>query len=363
MKTKDKSLTCPYGSLPETAFWRRAVSALPPAQVNPAGSGPFILTKQHRIATAGSCFAQHIAHYLGRSGYLFWQTEPTPELLGEELGREFGYGLFSARYGNIYTSRQLRQLLLQAYGRFPREEIWRAGERWIDPLRPFIQPEGFASETELRADREQHLAAVRHLFETLDVFVFTLGLTETWLSRTDGTAYPVCPGCGAGVFSEAKYMFHNLTCEEVVEDLREFVRELRAVNPQARVILTVSPVPLVATMAQTHVLLATTYSKAVLRVAAETLARAEEAVTYFPAFEIITGSFNRGAYFGENLRDVRPEGVEHVMRCFFECFAQDSSALAATPAPAAAEGESRARTLGGQVVDVICDEGQLDVER
>ncbi|MFX4975079.1 hypothetical protein ABTB64_19810, partial [Acinetobacter baumannii] len=81
------------------------------------------------------------------------------------------YGVYSARYGNLYTAAQLLQTALRAYGRFvPEEDIWQLPDGgFADPFRPAIQPGGFASEAELRADREQHLAAVRHMFETLDV--------------------------------------------------------------------------------------------------------------------------------------------------------------------------------------------------
>jgi len=41
---------------------------------------------------------------------------------------------------------------------------------------------------------------------------------------------------------------------------------------------------------------------------------------YFPSYEVITGNFNRGRYFEEDLRGVRKEGVEHVMRLFMEYY-------------------------------------------
>src|SRR5206468_1694092 len=63
---------------------------------------------------------------------------------------------------------------------------------------------------------------------------------------------------------------------------------------------------------------ATTYSKSVLRVAADEVVRANPRVSYFPAFEIITGSFNRGSYYADDLRTVTDEGIEHVMRSFFK---------------------------------------------
>ena len=113
-------------------------------------------------------------------------------------------------------------------------------------------------------------------------------------------------------------MFRNHGVEEVTADLSAAIHELRAVNPKLKVILTVSPVPLVATAEDAHVLVATTLSKSVLRVAAGTVAAREPDVAYFPSYEIITGPQARGRYFAEDLRSVTEEGVDRVMALFFE---------------------------------------------
>ena len=51
----------PYGSLPAGASWRRAVAEVLPAEVDPVVAAPFRIGRGDRVATAGSCFAQHIA--------------------------------------------------------------------------------------------------------------------------------------------------------------------------------------------------------------------------------------------------------------------------------------------------------------
>lgn len=270
----------------------------------------------------------------------------------------FGYGLFTARYGNIYTSRQLLQLFQRAYGTFtPRDDAWPEPDGGLtDPFRPQVQPGRFLSAEEYRADRRRHLACVREAFETLDVLVFTLGLTECWVSREDGAAYPLCPGVSGGRFDPARHAFVNLSVADVVADMAAFIGLLRRVNPRARVVLTVSPVPLIATYEDRHVLAATTYSKAVLRVAAEMLARELHGVAYFPSFEIITGGFTRGAYFAEDARSVTEAGVSHVMRCFMRHFTDAGAAEEAAPPPP----EDAHTRYMERLVRVACDEEALD---
>ncbi|SDZ13409.1 GSCFA domain-containing protein [Nitrosomonas sp. Nm33] len=353
-------MTHPYKSLPDSAYWRRAVASVLPANVDPVMTVPFRISPQDRVATAGSCFAQHIARYLRNNGFNFFVTEEAHPLFAREMKERYNYELFTARYGNIYTTRQLLQLFQRAYGRFrPMDDAWYCDDgSIIDPFRPQIQPSGFTSWREYELDRSQHFAAVRRAFEELDIFVFTLGLTECWVSREDGAAYPLCPGVAGGRFDPRRHEFVNFGVDEVTADMLAFIDLLREINPALRVILTVSPVPLIATMEPQHVLVSTTYSKSVLRVAAETVVHARANVAYFPSYEIITGSFSRGKYFGEDCRLVTEEGVSHVMRVFLKHF---TNFVDETKAKVDSDLEAKKYLAEmEQIIQVMCDEEALD---
>jgi hypothetical protein len=354
----------PYKALPAKAFWRRSIAGAEPGSVDPVGRFDLKITRETKVATAGSCFAQHIARHLSTLGFNYFVTEPGHPILSESIRTKNNYGLFSARYGNIYTARQLVQLFKRAYGTFsPREDIWIEEDGTVrDPFRPTSQPGGFISVDEMLMDRQQHLAAVRRMFEGLDVFVFTLGLTECWASAIDGAIFPLCPGVEGGRFDPDRHVFINQTVDDVVVDLTEFVLCLKSVNPRAEIVLTVSPVPLAATAeADAHVLAATTYSKSVLRVAAEMLTKRFGNVRYFPSYEIITGAHARGAYFAEDLRNVTENGVSHVMRLFTQHATNHTSETPAvaeeiqTPAKGAGT-----LSLAEQIIQVECDEALLD---
>ena len=356
----------PYQALPDHCFWRRSIAGVGHADVDPVVHGKFQIERSDRIATAGSCFAQHIARHLQQNGLSYFVTETVHPLVAH-LAADYNYGVFTARYGNIYTTRQLIQTLKRAYGLFEPADLAWPGEagHGIDPFRPRIQPEGFASLDELVEDRRQHFAAIRRAIEQMDVLVFTLGLTETWCHRTDGAAYPLCPGVAGGRFDPSAHVFVNLRVGEVISDLEETVAFILQRNPNARLILTVSPVPLVATMEDRSVLTSTTYSKSVLRVAAEEVAARYQQVAYYPAYEIITGSFTGGRYFAEGLRDVTPAGVSHVMRLFTKHYvAGAESTPAATVRPAQDQNvaaDEVQRELE-KVAAVLCEEVSLDAE-
>lgn len=353
--------THPYKTLPDKAFWRRSVSTPHPEAIDPVGVFNLRITPETKVATAGSCFAQHIARHLRDSGFHYYVVETGHPILPQAVRDKHHYGTFSARYGNIYTARQLIQLFERAYGRFsPQEDAWLEDDGTVlDPYRPTVQPRGYVSLAEMHADRAQHLAAVRKMFETLDVFVFTLGLTECWISADDGAAFPLCPGVEGGVFDAIKHQFLNQDVSDVLADMTAFIEGLMKVNERAQIVLTVSPVPLMATAEPgAHVLSATTYSKSVLRAAAEMLRNQFKHVHYFPSFEIITGAFTRGRYFAQDLRSVTEEGVTHVMRLFLQHATDGNSSLTANRPSQEQNNEYLAQAEA--LVEVECDEIALD---
>ena len=342
----------PYAHLPDRAFWRRAVAAEHPSRLRDLADNQPDLAGA-RIATAGSCFAQHIGRHLAAQGLGWMNLEPPPHFLPAEAAATRGYGVYSCRYGNIYTARQLLQLFQEAFGqRRPAEPLWTRAGRYYDVLRPTIEPNGFGSAEEARVLRRAHLVRVRTLFRRLDVLVFTLGLTEAWVAA-DGTVLPLAPGVVAGEHDPARTRFHNFRHAEVLADLVAFLAGLRQVNPAARLLLTVSPVPLAATASGQHVLVATTQSKAVLRAVAGELASDHPGVSYFPAYEIITGQPARHMHYNPDLRTVSEAGVAEVMRHFF----------AAHPAPPPAAPPTTAPPATAPPGFEFCDEALLDPGR
>ncbi len=349
----------PYESLPATSFWRNAVgnSAAPV----PTGlyNKKWPINKSECIATAGSCFAQHIGRRLKSNGFNVMDVEPPPQGLSADDQGRFGYSIYSARYGNIYTARQLLQLGREAFGEFtPSDIVWEAGGAFYDALRPGVEPGGLESAAEVLMHRECHLERVREMFETMDLFVFTLGLTEAWIHKPSGTVYPTAPGTIAGMYDPGVYEFKNFDYGEIRSDLlefREFVHSKQ--SKKCRFLLTVSPVPLTATATENHVMVATVYSKSVLRGVAGELSMAYDDIDYFPSYEIITNPWSKELYYEENLRSVKKEGVGVVMKTFLGAHLGEESQIAemAHTSPAASVEQS-----SDSEEDVICEEAILD---
>ena len=340
----------PYKNLPAEKYWRRSISTVQPSEVDPVVTAKFTISKKDKVATAGSCFAQHISKKLSSSGFTWLEAETAPRNYSKDEASKLGYGVFSARYGNIYSARQLLQLFNAAMGtsEVDRTPWFNArNQKYIDPVRPYIHDNGFDTREEYQTDLDAHLQSVKEMFNNLDIFVFTLGLTEAWERASDGLIAPFHPGV-LGVESEnSDFIFKNFTVDEVISDMEEFKKKLFEINPTAKMMLTVSPVPLIATFGQKHVLSQTTYSKSVLRVAAEKIS-SDPRIAYFPSYEIVSSHYNGGKYFAEDKREVRPEGVAHVMRLLLQHYTVEEAALDSTDVEEAA---------------VLCDEENLDNQK
>ncbi|KPF64062.1 hypothetical protein IP79_07685 [Porphyrobacter sp. AAP60] len=342
----------PYRSFPDHQFWRRGVLAPGHGALDPVAEPGFRIGPDTRIGTAGSCFAQHIARRLAASGHDYLVTEGGDGLDPAERTRR-NYGVYSARYGNVYTTRQLRQLFERAQGSLmPEDHTWRRPDgRYVDPFRPEIEPDGFASPELVAASRQEHLAAVRKLFAEVDVLVFTLGLTEAWHSTVDGAVFPLCPMAVSPEVDAGSYEPVNFTHSEVLEDLNAFLTQLRGVNPGVKVLLTVSPVPLVATFENRHVLVSTTASKAILRSVADEVCRNDPSVFYFPSFEIVANPYFEASYFDPaDARSVKSEGVAHVMSVFLKHYSQLNFDAGTADHSAELDEEQK----------VVCEEESLD---
>ncbi|NKX44201.1 GSCFA domain-containing protein [Roseibacterium sp. KMU-115] len=277
----------------------------------------FPITPETRVFTAGSCFASHVGAALKGAGLKVIDAEPAPRGMPPEVARRFGYGVYAARFGNIYTVRQFRQLVEEVLGlRTPALPVWEKDGRHWDALRPGVEPEGLASPEQVAEMRAQHLAALAGALREAEVIVFTLGLTEAWEHRETGTVYPTAPGTIAGAWDPDTIAFRNHGVAEVLEDFTALEGLLAQVNPDLRWLLTVSPVPLAATATDDHVLTATARSKAVLRVVCDILRDSSERIDYFPSYELVMSPAHPSGAFTGDLRSVRPEVVEGIMGLF-----------------------------------------------
>ena len=123
-------------------------------------------------------------------------------------------------------------------------------------------------------------------FSGVGAFVFTIGLAEVWQDRETGGVF--WRGIPDEIFDANRHVSRATTVEENAGNLRKILDLVRRLNPKAPVILTLSPVPLMATFRDISCLTADCVSKSILRVALDqVMSDRRSDVYYWPSFEIV----------------------------------------------------------------------------
>ena len=104
----------------------------------------------------------------------------------------------------------------------PPEMVWEKDGRFHDPFRPTIEPDGFASPAEVAASRALTMESFGAALRTARVFIFTLGLTESWQDRA-GFEYAICPGTVAGAFDGSVHLFLSQDYDFILDRLTQAI--------------------------------------------------------------------------------------------------------------------------------------------
>ena len=158
-------------------------------------------------------------------------------------------------------------------------------------------------------------------------FVFTLGLAEVWVDRRTDQVF--WRGVPEHIYDQDRHEFRLTTVADNTANLEEIIRLVRTVNASAPIVLTLSPVPLLATFRPISCMTADCVSKSVLRVALdEVLSRQLERVYYWPSFELVkwAGAALDWRAYGQDARHAQRYLVQCIMDAFVESYYGDEAA-------------------------------------
>lgn len=288
---------------PNADFHPENAAKVGPWMVDARNHG-YELTSETGFAYMGSCFALELSNALKQQGMRVIETVTAQEGSGP--------------WGKVYNAQAAAQILLYALGEYRTEEgPWiRKGldgkDYYLDPMRKWVVYSSMERWLEGRNELRSHTAAA---VAAADVFVLTLGMTEVWGNTSGEAFYQVPP---KEVFDSRKHKFWVQPAAEVTTWLHIISRLIERLNPDCRLIVSLSPVPLKATFRENvDVFTANLLSKTALR---EGVSRATAAgyCEYFPAYEMAL-SWNGWPYTGDG-RHVRPEVVADIVRRFKQAY-------------------------------------------
>jgi tetratricopeptide (TPR) repeat protein len=260
----------------------------------PGLSPSFQLTPGEKIYTTGSCFARNVEDALARRGF---------DVVNREIaqhGPEFA-ALRRAILNNYGIPSMFNELDWALNPAAPFDEdghfLKLSSGKYIDVhLAPRIRP---AAIEVVRERRRLIIAAARRVVECSTI-VMTLGLVEAWFDRQTGRYVNYTPPRTIVEAQAGRFELHVLDYNTALEYMRKLIELLKVHGrPGHRILLTVSPVPLLATFTRQDVLLANTYSKSLLRVIAEVVCGDNNHIDYYPSYESVTLSDRKLAWMDD----------------------------------------------------------------
>ncbi|ABE46809.1 GSCFA domain-containing protein [Polaromonas sp. JS666] len=252
------------------------------------------------LVAFGSCFASNISNYLHKRGY---------NVLTKREGRSY---VTSMGDGIVNTFAILQQFKWAWLNYVPEGTFWHGYEA-----------EEFGYDEEIRLE-------TKALFDEADVFVITLGLSEIWYDEPTGEVF--WRAVPQDRYDAERHKFRISTVEENKRNLLEIHSLIRRFRPDAKIVITVSPIPLTATFRPETCIAANAVSKAVLRVAVDEVMRevqpTDSNIYYFPSYDVVMYAFDN--QWTEDRRHVYPHVLDFNMKVFETHFCQskmDASAL------------------------------------
>ena len=255
-----------------------------------------VITKSTQITAFGSCFAANISNWLSERNFRVLNkaedaTRAYVVTMGEGMVNSF---VIRQQFEWAWENKVFGQALWHGY-----------------------KAEEYGYDEEVRLE-------TKRIFDETDVFILTFGLSEVWYDEPTGNVFwRTIP---KDAYDPKRHKFRLSTVEENRENIRAIYDLIRRYKPEAKVIVTLSPVPLIATFRDVSCITANSVSKATLRVAIDEVVRDvrdEGQMFYWPSYELVADVF-RSPYKADR-RHVRPVVLNYIMRLFETAWCEDSS--------------------------------------
>lgn len=274
----------------------------------------FQIQKSDNLFAIGSCFARGIEKALVARKMSVLSAAPEFSAFAPVNAQVTGLG-FTNKYNTFSILNELRWALDPA-ARFPEDSLaeLESGLCYDPHINPTL-PLADRSET---LGRRSILTKVNNRVKECRVVIITLGLVELWVDKEANLIINTTPPPEAISRYPDRYEFRVSSFAENLKNLEQIHALLAEFgHPDSQVIVTVSPVPLMATFTDQDVVVANTFSKSLLRTVAQEWATAHHNVHYFPSYEMVMNSAREIAWL-EDLRHVQGRVVNHIMDTFLK---------------------------------------------
>lgn len=164
------------------------------------------------------------------------------------------------------------------------------------------------------------------LIKSSNVFIITLGVAPAFFDRETGEfQLPRPTTLNSRVLAE-KYIFRTTTVEENVDNVMYLIDFVRSISPEIKIVITVSPVPILASFEFESCVQADCLSKSVMRLVAHEVVnnRGLQNIIYWPSFEVFRwGGSNASSFYSADdgaAWHVSEAKVSSTVEAFLEIF-------------------------------------------
>lgn len=252
---------------------------------------PFQIEHNHRIISIGSCFSNNVAKYFRRGGFSIYENP----------------------LGIVYNPCSIRLAMqwICSGELFEKQNLFFHLEQWHSY---FHHSDFSAEQIDCCLQKiNSHLLEGYAFLRQADFLILTLGSAQVYFHKEIGEVVNNCHKLPMRQFSS-----RMLSINEVKHELNEGIAYIHNVNPNIKVLLTVSPVRHGKNNFHENNL-----SKATLLLAAEDVVRENESVFYFPSYEIVMDELRDYRFYAEDMLHPSALAVNYVWEKFSKaCFSE-----------------------------------------
>lgn len=172
----------------------------------------------------------------------------------------------------------------------------------------------FSAETTI-SKLENHISSLSRLLREAGTLIVTFGTSWVY-SLADNQNYVVA---NCHKYPAACFRRWRLTIEDVVSDWTNLIADIRNINPNLRIIFTVSPIRHLKDGFEGN-----SCSKAVLLLACEELCK-DKSVEYFPSYEILNDDLRDYRFYASDMAHPSSQAEDYIWECFCRRFLTDES--------------------------------------
>lgn len=266
---------------------------------------PKIVNRGTNITTIGSCFAQRLSEWL--------------------IKEEYNY--VDGKWDRVYTPRNIKQILKMAFE--PEtlditERFWDFGGDWGDPYikesagRPLRLPNNVKDAIKKQSEYYHHF---KKTLSECEVLIVTYGQTQVWSHKlSPDTSFFTAPFVCINN-NENNHICKDLTIDDIKNETKEILRLMTENNPLCKIIFSVSPIPLVASINENYsAYISANLAKTKLHSALLEELEDNDGTYYMPSFEFTNAHVNKA--FNEDGRHVEKLFIDKIMGMFQKLFVE-----------------------------------------